>query len=61
VKKNEIRNEVRKLGLPMQKIPVKRQTLLGTFFWVELRCKQIIARNGTCETTAVVSFPSHFG
>ena len=39
----------------MQKVPIKGQTLVGTFFWVELRCKQIIARNGTGKKPTVVS------
>jgi hypothetical protein len=49
----------KKSGLPMQKVPIKGQTLVGTFFWVELRCKQIIARNGTGKKPAVIRFCSN--
>lgn len=45
----------KKSGLPVQKIPIKGQALVGTFFWMKLRCKQIIARNGTSKKPAVVS------
>ena len=43
----------------MQKVPIQGQTLVSTFFWVKLRGKQIIARNGTGKQAAVISFCSN--
>jgi hypothetical protein len=40
----------------VQKVAVERQTVVGTFFGVELGSKNIIARNGRRKALTVVGF-----
>ena len=45
----------------MYEIPIQLQTRRGTFFRVELGCKDIIAGHGTGELAAIRRLANHMG
>ena len=48
--------EGEKSRMPVQKVSIQGQSLVGTLFGMELRGKQIISGNGTSKWTTVIGF-----